>query len=107
MLTIKGAGSQTGTVSHFHMGRSLKVHLTRESPDLVHEFRNFGEDVYHALRDEYRVSIEEIDASTREFYLREIPKREVRAVAAKVRKLAEQYANLTINVDETKPIHNG
>lgn len=82
------------------MSRTLKVHLTNASPDLVHDFRNFGEDVYRALRDEYAASIAEIDASTREFHLREIPKREARTVAARVRKLAERYASLVIHVDE-------
>ena len=82
------------------MSRALKVYLTNESPDLVHDFRNFGEDVYRALRGEYAASIAEIDASTREFHLREIPKRELRTVAARVRKLAERYAGLVINIDE-------
>jgi len=82
------------------MGRTLKVHLTNASPELVHEFRNFGEEVWSALREDYGVSIAEIDASITEFHLREIPKREVRAVAARVRKLAERYTSLGINVDE-------
>src|SRR5258705_1300095 len=30
----------------------------------VHRFRNFGEDVYRALRDRYSVNLGEIDAST-------------------------------------------
>jgi hypothetical protein len=45
---------------------------------------------------------DEIDASTSEFHLRDIPKREVRAVAARVRKLVERHANLIINVDEIR-----
>ena len=69
---------------------------------MVHDFRNFGEDVYRALRDDYAVSIEEIDASTDEFHLREIPKREVRTVAVRVRKLVERYGSLVINVDEIR-----
>ena len=84
------------------MSRTLQVHLTNASPGLVHDFRNFGEEVYRALRDDYSVSIEEIDASTRQFHLREIPKREVRTVAARVRKLAESHARLVINVDEIR-----
>ena len=78
------------------MGRTLKVDLTNASPDLVHHFRNFGEDVYRALRDDYAVSITEIDTSTREFHLREIPKREVRTEAGRVRKVAERYTSLGI-----------
>lgn len=84
------------------MSRTLKVDLTNARPDLVHEFRNFGEDVYRALRDSYAVSIQEIDGSARYFHVREIPKREVRTVAAKVRKVAERYARLVIGVDEIR-----
>lgn len=82
------------------MSRTLRVHLTNASPDLVHDFRNFGEDVYRALHDNYAVSIGEIDASTQAFHLREIPKREVRAVTGKVHKLAEKYPSLSLSVDE-------
>jgi hypothetical protein len=84
----------------FQMSRKVKVHLTNASPDLVHSFRYFGEDVFRALRNDYAVSIDEIDASTREFNVRRIPKREVRTVVAKIRKLGERHANLVINVDE-------
>ena len=89
-------------VSHHRVSRTLKVHLTNASPDLVHDFRNFGEEVWSALREDYAVSLEEIDASTSQFHLREIPKREVRTVAAQVRKLVERYRSLVINVDEIK-----
>lgn len=72
-------------------------------PGLVHEFRNFGEDVYRALREECNVSIEEIDASKSEFHLRDIPKREVRTIAAKVREIVGKYPALaSINVYEIK-----
>jgi hypothetical protein len=87
------------------VGRILKVYLVNANPDLVHSFRNFGEDVYRAFRDDYDVSIEEIDASTREFHIREIPKREIRTVASRVRKIAERCRNLAINVDEVKEQH--
>ena len=89
------------------MGRTLKVHLTNASPDLIHEFRSFGEEIWSALREHYGVSLEEIDASTSEFHLREIPKREVRTVAARVRKLVGRYRNLVINVDEIREADNG
>jgi hypothetical protein len=89
------------------MGRTLKVRLANASPDLVHEFRNFGEEIWKALREDYAVSLEEIDASTREFHLREIPKRELRTVTARVRKLVERYRNLVINVDEIGKVDDG
>jgi hypothetical protein len=89
------------------VSRTLKVHLTNASPDLIHDFQNFGEEVWSALREDYAVSIEEIDASTNAFHLREIPKREVRTVAARVRKLVERYPSLVINVDEIREEDNG
>jgi hypothetical protein len=77
------------------MAKTLKVRLTEPNANLVHQFRNFGEDVYRALRDECEVSIQEIDASTSEFHLRGIHKRELRAIAAKVHKIIEkQYQTL-------------
>jgi|GEM_PF-5332916 hypothetical protein len=72
------------------MAKFLKVYLIAPSPDLVHQWRNFGEDVYRALRDECEVSIHEIDASVSEFHLRGIHKRDLRTTAAKVRKIAEK-----------------
>lgn len=72
------------------MARTLKVYLTAPSPELVHQWRNFGEDVYSALRDECEVSLAEIDASTSEFFVRGIHKRELRTTAARVRKIAEK-----------------
>jgi len=88
------------------MSRTLRVHLKNATADLVHEFRNFGENVYRALRDDYAVSITEIDSSTREFHLREIPRRKVRTVAARVRKLGERYARLDVDVDEINESDN-
>ena len=83
------------------MGRTLKVQLTAPNPALVHEFRNFGEDVYRELRDDCDVSIEEIDASTSEFHLRAIPHRQLRTIAATVRKIAAPYRNLSpVEIDE-------
>jgi len=89
------------------MSRNLRVHHASASPDLVHDFRNFGEDVYRALRDNYAVSIDEIDASTQAFHLREIPKREVRAVAGRVREIAERYPRLSMSVDEIQEGDDG
>lgn len=58
---------------------------------MVHQWHNFGEDVYRALQDECEVFIDEIDSSTSEFHLRGIHKRELRATASKVREIAEKH----------------
>jgi hypothetical protein len=40
--------------------------------EFVHQFRNFGEDVYRDLKEECTMSIDEIDASTSVFYVRDL-----------------------------------
>ncbi|MGC3991257.1 MAG: hypothetical protein QM796_16570 [Chthoniobacteraceae bacterium] len=74
---------------------TVQVQLSAPDPKLIHEFRNFGEDVYRRLREECEVSIAEVDASASEFCLRGIRKREVRATIAKVQKLAASYPKLS------------
>jgi hypothetical protein len=59
-------------------------------PGLVHSFKNFGEDVFRALRGECEVSLAEIDRAISEFHIRGLHKHEVRSVAAKVRKLLDK-----------------
>lgn len=86
------------------MSRILQVRLTAPDPSLVHDFRNFGQDVYRLLREECEVSVAEIDASTSEFHLRGISKREVRATFAKVQKLAARYPALSpVEICELPP----
>ena len=77
------------------MGRALRVRLTVPNPlsvqGLVHDFKNFGEDVYLALRDECDISIHEIDTEVSEFHVRGLHKREVRTIAAKIRRVLEKH----------------
>lgn len=74
--------------------RTLKVKHNVPNPlsveDLVPRFKDFGEDVYRALREECEVSIDEVDHAVSEFHIRKIHKREVRSVTAKVRKILEK-----------------
>ncbi len=74
--------------------KTLRVKHSVPNPlsvsDLVSSFKDFGEDVYRALRDECQVSLAEIDRATSEFHIRGIHKREVRNVAARVRKILEK-----------------
>lgn len=72
------------------MGRSLKICLSSPTAVSVHQWRNFGEDVFRELRETCEVSIEEIDGSTEEFFLRGVRKRQLRATAARVREIAER-----------------
>lgn len=73
------------------MYKVLRITSTAPKGDfVVHQFRNFGERVYLALRAEYDVSIAEIDASTDHFFVRKIHKREARTVTKLVRQIAEK-----------------
>lgn len=73
------------------MAKILKVELTSPAPDRVHQFRNFGEDVVRDLRNECSVSIAEIDAATRVFYVRDLRAKFVRSAAARVRTIALRH----------------
>jgi hypothetical protein len=72
------------------MAKTLCVRLNVPAPELVHVFRNLGEGVWGALRDECDISLAEIDASTSEFHLRGIHTRDLRTVAARLRTLVEK-----------------
>ncbi len=60
------------------MAKTLLVQISdAPTPDVVHRFRNFGEDVYRALRDSCDIDVQEIDASTNRFHVRGIKARQV------------------------------
>jgi len=93
------------------MAKTLKVELAVPNAlsvdGLVSRFQDFGEDVYHALRDECDVSIDEIDHFVGAFHLRSLHKREVRGIAAKVRKILEKHPWLTdIKIYEIQDDHD-
>ena len=58
----------------------------------VHRFRNFGEDVYRALRDHYSIDLAEIDASTTEFHVRQIHRRELRSTSKEILRIAAKHS---------------
>jgi phosphate uptake regulator len=59
------------------MRAAIQIQITDEpTSDISHRFRNFGEDVYRSLRDTCSVCIEEIDASTKSFTIRDIHRRD-------------------------------
>jgi len=63
------------------MNRAIRIEISdAPTPDIVHRFRNFGEDIYRALRDKCSVSIEEIDAATTSFTVRNIHRRDLGAI---------------------------
>ncbi|MFO1451345.1 MAG: hypothetical protein U1F61_24510 [Opitutaceae bacterium] len=73
------------------MATILKVELKLPPGEFLSEFRNFGEAVYLDLRHECSVSIQEIDAATHVFHVRDLRAKFVRTAAARVRKIALKH----------------
>jgi len=73
------------------MSKTIKLALTAPTDGLIHQFRNFGEDIWRDLKEECSVSLEEIDASTSFFFLPDLKKNSVRSVAAKARRIAAKH----------------
>jgi hypothetical protein len=80
---------------------AIKIEISDEpTGDVVHRFRNFGEDIYRELRDTCSVSIDEIDRSTTSFVVRDIHKRHLGVVTQTIKRELrrhhfEQTATLT------------
>ena len=65
--------------------RTIQIRLVKESAegrDLVHRLRNYGEDVYHYVRDGGKgmgaVDLEEVDAAKDQFSVRHVANSKVR-----------------------------
>ena len=74
------------------MSAAIKIRIAGEpTSDIVHRFRNFGEDVYRALRDTCSVSIEEVDASTTSFTVRDIHRRDLGDVTQTIKRELKRH----------------
>ena len=74
------------------MSAAIKIAISDEpTSDIVHRFRNFGEDVYHSLRDTCAVSIEEVDASTTSFTVRAIHSRDLGDVTQTIKRELKRH----------------
>jgi hypothetical protein len=75
--------------------------------DVKHRFRNFGEAVYRVFREPYVVSLNEIDASTTQFHVREVRRRSLRAVTKAIHRIAAEHNfEVSVAVLEGKPRHS-
>ena len=61
------------------------------APELVHNFRNCGEEIYVALRDVCSVNINEIDAAVGSFVIRDIRKRDLGQAMQVITKAIKRY----------------
>jgi hypothetical protein len=74
------------------MSAAIKIAISDEpTSDIVHRFRNFGEDVYRALRDRCSVSIEEVDSSTTSFTVRDIHRRDLGDVTQTIKRELKRH----------------
>ena len=72
--------------------RAIRIAISDPpTTDIIHRFRNFGEDVYRRLREECSVSIDEIDGSTNSFVVRDIHKRDVRRITKVITELLREH----------------
>lgn len=66
--------------------KAILIQITdAPTPDVVHRFRNFGEDLYRELGSRCLVSIQEIDKSTTSFALRDIRTRDLGAITKSIK----------------------
>jgi hypothetical protein len=74
------------------MSANIKIEISdAPTSDVVHRFRNFGEDVYRLLRETCAVSIEEIDASTTSFTVRDIHRRSFGVVTQTIKRELKRH----------------
>ena len=74
------------------MSESIWIEVNEPATDeLVHNFRNFGEDVYRALKDVCCVSLNEIDLSENAFGVWDIPEPAIPGVRDTIERLLREY----------------
>ena len=74
------------------MSAAIKIEISDEpTSDIISRFRNFGEDVYRALRETCSVSIEGIDASTTSLTVRDIHRRDLGEVTQTIKRELKRH----------------
>ena len=74
------------------MCKEIQIEISdHPTSDIVHRFRNLGEDIYRTLRDRCSVNIEEIDRSTTTFSVRKIHSRDLNRVKRIIEKELEKH----------------
>jgi hypothetical protein len=59
---------------------------------MVHDFRNFGEDVYRRLREICSISLlKEVDRATYSFVIRDIRRQDIGTVTAGIKEVIRRY----------------
>ena len=76
------------------MRAAIKIELSRPDPqfEMLHEFRNFGEDVYRALKEFCPISLlQEVDRATSSFVVRDIRRRDIGTVTDAIERVIRHY----------------
>jgi hypothetical protein len=69
------------------MSAAIKIEISDPpTAEVIHRFRNFGEDIYRLLRDTCSVNIEEIDTATTSFVVRDIQRRDLGGVTQTIKR---------------------
>ncbi|MDX2253490.1 MAG: hypothetical protein NW202_14475 [Nitrospira sp.] len=74
------------------MSIAIKIVISGpETFESIHRFRNCGEDIFRSLRDICSVSIEEIDAATDSFVIRDIAKPDLGLVTQTIKRELKKH----------------
>ena len=74
------------------MSVAIKIEICDPpTSEVIHRFRNFGEDVYRLLRNTCSVSMDEIDAVTNSFVVREIRRRDLGMVTQTINRELKRH----------------
>ncbi len=83
------------------MSAAIKIEISDPpTSEVIHRFRNFGEDIYRLLGDMCSVDIDEIDAATSSFVVRDIHRRDLGEVTQTIkRELKRQWFFVRLLLD--------
>lgn len=74
------------------MSVAIKIMITDPpTSEVIHRFRNFGEDICRLLRDTCSVNIEEIDKATDSFVVRDIHRRDLGLVTQTIKRELKKH----------------
>jgi len=74
------------------MSVAIKIMISDPpTSEVVHRFRNFGEDIFHLLKDTCSVNIEEIDKATDNFVVRGIHRRDLGLVTQTIKRELKKH----------------
>ncbi len=74
------------------MSVAIKIMISDPpNSEVIHRFRNFGEDIFRLLKDTCSVNIEEIDRATDRFVVRDIHRRDLGLVTLTIKRALKRH----------------